>query len=83
MAAKYAFCHGWMIEPFGHTEVTCKKRESCAYFDIDFYSKHKHHLDEFEEMFPFEPCQFFFGKTGAETKSEKREDSFDIFLGKK
>lgn len=83
MAKKYAFCHGWMVSPADHNEVTCKKRENCVYFDLEFYRKHGHHLDEFDEMFPYEPCQFFFPKKVEEKKAEKEENPFDIFLGKK
>lgn len=80
---KFGFCHGWMIEPFGHSEVTCKQRERCAYYDVEFYRKHGNHLEDFEEMFPFEPCKFFFPKKVEEKKAEKEENPFDIFLGKK
>lgn len=80
---KYGFCHGWMIEPVGHTEVTCKQRERYAYFDVEFYRNHGHHLEDFEEMFPYEPCKFFIPKSVEEKNVKKEDNPFDLFFGKK
>ncbi len=80
--AKFGFCHGWMVSPKDFNEVTCPRRESCAYYDVNFYKHHVHHLDDFEEMFPFEPCQFFVKKQSVETKEDK-DSKYDIFLAKK
>lgn len=66
---KYAFCHGWTVDARkGFNEVTCQCRESCAYYDVNFYRHHLHHLDDFEEMFPFEPCQYFLKKSEREVQ---------------
>ena len=69
---KYSFCHGWAINPVDFTEVTCRNREKCAYFDVEFYRKHGNHLEEFEELFPFDPCGFFFPK--QEAKNIEKEE---------
>ena len=55
---KWAFCHGWYLDEC-FCEVTCRRRERCAYYDEDFYMKHKRHLEDFEELFPQEPCSWF------------------------
>lgn len=75
---KYSFCHGWMVSPRDFNEVTCKRRDSCSYYDADFYGNHLHHLEEFDEMFPFEPCQFFLqrGESRGTVAKEDHEDSF-------
>lgn len=74
--AKFAFCHGWYLDA-NFCEVTCKRRERCAYYDVDFYRKHGHHLYEFEELFPHEPCEWFMERT---TNVKKEEiDKTDIF----
>lgn len=80
--ATWAFCHGWMVDPIDFTEVTCKNREKCAYYDIDFYRKHGHHLDDFEELFPMKPCQGFVLKAGCQLDEEKidNSDPFGLLL---
>ena len=80
--AKFGFCHGWMVSPKDFNEVTCPRRESCAYYDVNFYKHHVHHLEDFDEMFPFVPCQFFVKKQSVETKEDK-DSKYDIFLAKK
>ena len=62
--ARYGFCHGWYLDR-GFAEVTCKRRETCAYYDVDFYRHHVHHLDDFEEMFPIDPCPWYLEREGA------------------
>ena len=77
----YSYCHGWTIDAKkGFCEVTCKRRERCRYFDIDFYRHHGHHLDDFEEMFPMEPCQYFIEREGAkrEEPADGKADFFDF-----
>ena len=69
-----------MVSPKDFNEVTCPRRESCAYYDVNFYRKHVHHLDDFEEMFPFEPCQFFIQKQGIQPR-ENKDSGMDFFLG--
>ena len=78
--AKYGFCHGWSIDPIDHSEVTCKKRDKCAYFDIDFYRHHGDHLEDFEELFPFHPCPLFVLKQGCRI-DERHDDDEDPFGG--
>ena len=78
MDKKYSFCHGWMVRPRDFNEVTCRRRESCRYYDVEFYKKHAHHLDEFEEMFPMEPCQFFLPNYKSVKKEEGVENN-DFF----
>lgn len=78
--SKYGFCHGWMVDPIDHTEVTCKRREKCAYFDIDFYHNHGSHLEDFEELFPFSPCEYFVLKAGCQIREERHDDE-DPFGG--
>lgn len=74
---QYSFCHGWMVEKRTFAEVTCKQRERCQYYSEDFYRHHGDHLDDFEEMFPFEPCPYFLERIG-ETKKEKQPSLFDL-----
>lgn len=69
-----------MVSPKDFNEVTCPRRESCAYYDVNFYRKHVHHLDDFEEMFPLEPCQFFIQKQGTQPR-ENKDSGMDFFLG--
>ena len=76
---KYSFCHGWTVDVRkGFSEVTCRRRESCRYYDVEFYRHHGHHLEDFDEMFPFEPCQFFLprGESRGTVAKEDHEDSF-------
>jgi hypothetical protein len=69
---KYSFCHGWTVDVRkGFSEVTCRRRESCRYYDVDFYRHHGHHLEDFDEMFPFEPCLFFTKKPESVKKEEE------------
>lgn len=79
MDKKYSFCHGWMVRPRDFNEVTCRRRESCRYYDTEFYRKHAHHLDDFDEMFPMEPCQFFIPRGDARVTEEKEDNEFDFF----
>lgn len=74
--AKWSFCHGIMVNPNGFTEVSCRQRERCAYYDVEFYKHHKHHLDDFEEMFPFAPCPHFIARHGAVKEEKSKEQSF-------
>lgn len=78
---KYGFCHGWTIDST-FNEVTCKRRERCKYYQEDFYRRYGDRLDEFEEMFPDEPCRFFVGKE-AETATplQHSEQLATIFEG--
>lgn len=78
--ARYSFCHGWMIDPNGLAEVTCKHRDNCVYYCIDFYRRYAGHLDEFEEMFPTIPCKHFIARATEITPKEKSKKAFDIFL---
>lgn len=75
--AKYNFCHGWTISPNGFSESECKRRDNCMYYMEDFYRKHGNHLQDFEEMFPLEPCQFYVERETA--KVEKVIDEDDLF----
>lgn len=79
----FAFCHGWTVdERKGFSEVTCRRRESCPYYDVDFYRHHGHHLEDFEELFPSEPCQYF-TKPVDETPADTDEvESFLSFIKK-
>jgi hypothetical protein len=45
---------------------------------VEFYRHHGHHLEDFDEMFPFEPCQFFLprGESRGTVAKEEHEDSF-------
>ena len=81
--AQFSFCHGWMVSPKDFNEVTCPRRESCAYYDVLFYRHHGHHLDDFDEMFPFEPCQFYIKKIGVQKEEDQKDNKYDIFLAKK
>lgn len=81
--AQYSFCHGWMIEPHGFSEVTCKHRDNCAYYCVDFYRRYADRLDDFEEMFPMSPCKFFIARNVEITPEEKSESAFDLFIGGK
>lgn len=76
---KFAFCHGWVLDQ-NYNEVTCKVRERCLYFDVSFYRNHGHHMDEFEELFPFEPCGWFLERSKQEVAMTKEEDSFIALL---
>ena len=79
--AKWSFCHGWTVDARkGFCEVTCKRRESCAYYDVDFYRKHGNHLDDFEEMFPSEPCQFYIASHTSSVENENTKPDFFSFL---
>jgi len=79
--AKYGFCHGWMIDAT-FNEVTCRRRERCKYYQEDFYRRYGDRLNEFEEMFPDEPCRFFVGREEeAATVLQQREQSATIFEG--
>ena len=71
--ADFAFCHGWYINR-DYNEVMCKKRGRCPYYDIDFYRKHGNHLQDFEELFPEEPCKWFRGSV-----VEEKEEVVDLF----
>ena len=78
---KYGFCHGWMIDAM-FNEVTCKRRERCKYYKEDFYRQYGDRLDEFEEMFPDEPCRFFVGREDeAATPLQHSEQLATIFEG--
>lgn len=78
---KYGFCHGWMIDAM-FNEVTCKRRERCKYYQEDFYRRYGNRLDEFEEMFPDEPCRFFVGREDeAATPLQHSEQLATIFEG--
>ena len=73
MGKLFAFCHGWELsERKGFAEVTCRRRESCAYYSVTFYREHGDHLDDFEELFPLEPCPYF-----TERSVAKREEPAD------
>lgn len=73
----YSFCHGWTVdERKGFNEVTCKRRESCAYYDVDFYRKHGQHLDDFDEMFPPEPCPYYVDRERPVAAKEEKADFF-------
>ena len=77
--AKWSFCHGWTVDASkGFCEVTCKRRETCAYYSVDFYRKYGDHLDDFEEMFPFEPCKFYLAKEQPAKENEEKPDFFDL-----
>ena len=78
---KFGFCHGWMFSPFGFGEVTCKRRECCRYYDVDFYKNHGNHLDDFEEMFPMEPCPFFLAMEEKRKTETIESDPLDVFCG--
>ena len=82
--AKWSFCHGWTVDARkGFCEVTCKRRETCAYYSVDFYRKYGDHLEDFEEMFPMEPCQFFIEREGVRPeKEETNDDPFLLMIGK-
>jgi hypothetical protein len=78
---KYGFCHGWMIDAM-FNEVTCKRRERCKYYQEDFYRRYGDRLDEFEEMFPDEPCRFFVDREDeAATPLQHSEQIATIFEG--
>lgn len=78
--AKWSFCHGWTVDARkGFCEVTCKRRETCAYYSVDFYRKYGDHLDDFEEMFPMEPCEFYTPRA-TELKQEEEKPSIFDFL---
>ena len=78
---KYGFCHGWMIDA-AFNEVTCRRRERCKYYQEDFYRQYGDRLDEFEEMFPDEPCRFFVGREDeAATPLQHSEQLATTFEG--
>ena len=79
MDKRFAFCHGWTIDK-NFSEVTWKRREKCQYYDVDFYRKHVHHLEEFEEMFPSEPCSYFLPRCQTEPKQDAEVDAFLALL---
>jgi hypothetical protein len=79
--AKYSFCRGIFLDA-NFCEVTCKRRERCAYYDVEFYRKHGHHLDEFEELFPHEPCGWFVEKVAdVPQHTEHGNDLFAMLKG--
>jgi len=78
---KFSFCHGWTVDVRkGFNEVTCRRREHCCYYDADFYRHHGHHLEDFDEMFPFEPCPFFMERGDVVHEQKEDEDSFLALL---
>lgn len=77
MKHQYAFCHGYGINPYDFTEVTCRFRERCPYYDVDFYRKYGDRLNEFDELFPFMPCSFY--KLGTATRNNnEKPNSFAV-----
>ena len=77
----YSFCHGWELsERKGFAEVTCRRRESCAYYSVTFYREHGDHLDDFEELFPLEPCPYFTERSVAKRvePADEKADFFDF-----
>lgn len=83
--ARYSYCHGYTVDPNGYAEILCKRRAYCAYYQEDFYVRYRGQLDDFEEMFPFEPCQFFVsnGKQDPDDGLDRNERILEMMMGKK
>ena len=70
--AKFSFCRGIILDA-NFCDTTCRLRESCAYYDVDFYRKHVEHLEDFTELYPINTCDWFIPK-----KPEKFEMEMEL-----
>lgn len=68
--AKFSFCRGIILDA-NFCDTTCRLRESCAYYDVDFYRKHAGHLEDFTELYPIVGCDWFIPNGKEQVETEK------------
>ena len=59
-----------------YRESICDKRDNCAYYVEGFYSRHVHHINDFEQLHnePGKPCRFYYPRNPERQSVE--EDPF-------